>query len=50
MNDLTDSTISNYTHIDLPLEVADDRKIISDESAFYRESLYTLRVYGENNN
>ena len=47
MGDWTTTTISEYSHKDLPWEVADDGKDISYELAFYRESPYSVRVYDE---
>ena len=50
MSDWTATTISDYSHKDLPWEVADDGKAISYELVFYRENPYTVRVYDENEN
>lgn len=48
MADWTATTISNYSHKDLPWEVTEDGKGISYELAFYRESPYSVRVYDGN--
>ena len=50
MSDWTATTISDYSHKDIPWEVADDGKAISYELVFYRENPYTVRVYDENEN
>ncbi|MEI6139966.1 MAG: type II toxin-antitoxin system antitoxin SocA domain-containing protein [Mariniphaga sp.] len=50
MSDWTATTISDYSHKDLPWEVADDGKAISYELVFYRENPYSVRVYDENEN
>ena len=48
MADWTATTISDYSHKDLPWEVADEGKTISYELVFYRENPYSVRVYDEN--
>ena len=50
MADWTAVKISNYSHKDLPWEVAEDGKEISYELAFYREIPYSVRVYDDNEN
>jgi uncharacterized phage-associated protein len=47
MGDWAATTISDYSHKDLPWEVADDGNDISYELAFYREKPHSVRVYDE---
>ena len=47
MSDWSVTAISNYSHKDLPWEVTDEGKDISYELAFYRETPYTVRNYGD---
>ena len=47
MGDWTATTISNYSHKDLPWEVSDEGEVISYELALYREQPYSVRVYDE---
>ena len=47
MSDWSATAISNYSHKDLPWEVTDEGKDISYELAFYRETPYTVRNYGD---
>ena len=47
MSDWSAAAISNYSHKDLPWEVTDEGKDISYELAFYRETPYTVRNYGD---
>ncbi len=49
MSDWSATTISDYSHKDLPWEVTDEGKDISYELAFYRELPYSVRVYNEEN-
>ncbi|MBK8874603.1 MAG: DUF4065 domain-containing protein [Bacteroidetes bacterium] len=49
MSDWSATTISDYSHKDLPWEVTDQGKDISYELAFYREVPYSVRVYNEEN-
>ena len=41
------TTISNYSHDDLPYEVAKDQEIIDYNTVFYRKTPYSLRSYPE---
>tara|TARA_R110002049_G_scaffold21057_5_gene77551 strand:- start:17448 stop:17780 length:333 start_codon:yes stop_codon:yes gene_type:complete len=47
MSDWSAAAISNYSHKDLPWEVTDEGKDISYELAFYRETPYSVRNYGD---
>ena len=47
MGDWAATTIRDYSHKDIPWEVADDGQDMSYELAFYRESPYSLRVYDD---
>jgi transcriptional regulator with XRE-family HTH domain len=47
MSDWSASAIRNYSHKDLPWEVTDEGKYISYELAFYRETPFSVRNYGE---
>ncbi len=47
MGDWAATTINDYSHKDLPWEVADDGRAISYELALYRESPYSVRVYDD---
>jgi transcriptional regulator with XRE-family HTH domain len=47
MSDWSASSISNYSHKDLPWEVTDEGEDISYELAFYREAPYSVRNYGD---
>ncbi len=47
MSDWSAAAISNYSHKDLPWEVTDEGKGINYELAFYRETPYTVRNYGD---
>ncbi|MBK9047547.1 MAG: DUF4065 domain-containing protein [Bacteroidetes bacterium] len=49
MSDWSATSISDYSHKDLPWEVTDEGKDISYELAFYRELPYSVRVYNEEN-
>ncbi|MBK9425804.1 MAG: DUF4065 domain-containing protein [Bacteroidetes bacterium] len=49
MSDWSATSISDYSHKDLPWEVTDQGKDISYELAFYRELPYSVRVYNEEN-
>jgi transcriptional regulator with XRE-family HTH domain len=47
MSDWSATTISDYSHKDLPWEVTDEGKEIKYNLAFYRESPYSVRIYDE---
>lgn len=47
MSDWSAAAISNYSHKDLPWEVTDEGNDISYELAFYRETPYSVRNYGD---
>jgi uncharacterized phage-associated protein len=47
MGDWSATTISNYSHKDLPWEVTEDGQDISYNLAFYREMPYSIRVYNQ---
>lgn len=47
LSDMSATSISNYSHNDLPWEVTEEGKDISYELAFYREAPYSVRNYGE---
>lgn len=49
MSDWTATSISNYSHKDLPWEVTEDGKFIDYELVFYREAPYSVRSYDEQN-
>ena len=48
MGNWTATTISEYSHKDLPWQVSEDGKDISYELAFYREFPYSVRLYDQN--
>jgi len=50
MGDWTATTISDYSHKDLPWEVTEEGKTISYNLAFYREAPYSVRIYDESEN
>jgi len=50
MSDWSATSISEYSHKDLPWEVTEEGKDISYELAFYRELPYSVRVYNEGDN
>ncbi len=41
------TTISDYSHSDIPWEVAEDKEFIDYEAVFYRKPAYSVRVYPE---
>jgi len=41
------SSISDYSHSDIPWEVANDKEIIDYDAVFYRNLPYSVRVYPE---
>jgi len=41
------TTISDYSHSDIPWEVAKDKELIDYESVFYRKPSYSVRPYPE---
>lgn len=47
MSDWSATSISDYSHKDLPWQITDEGKEISYELAFYRELPYSVRVYDE---
>lgn len=48
LSDMNASTISEYSHQDLPWVVTPDRQKIDYESVFYRTPAYSVREYSEN--
>lgn len=47
LSDWSATSLSNYSHKDLPWEVTDEGQVISYELAFYREQPYSIRNYGD---
>ncbi|WP_354356252.1 type II toxin-antitoxin system antitoxin SocA domain-containing protein [Pedobacter sp. UYP30] len=50
MSDWSATSISDYSHKDLPWEVTENGEDINYNLAFYRELPYTVRVYNETEN
>jgi hypothetical protein len=50
MGDWTDTKITDYSHKDLPWKVTESGKTVNYDLAFYREILYSVRVYLESEN
>ncbi len=49
LSDMNASTISEFSHNDVPWLTTEDGKIIDYESVFYRTLPYSVRSYGEEN-
>lgn len=47
LSNMDATTISDYSHSDIPWEVTEDKEIIDYESVFYRKPSYSVRSYPE---
>lgn len=47
LSDKSAKELSNYSHGDVPWAIAEDKKVISYESVFYRDKNYSVRNYAD---